>query len=42
MVASGYSVAQVFRKRADIHAAFLSLGCTLIRWQSLRRVWITC
>jgi hypothetical protein len=28
-------------KRADIHEAFLSLGCALIRWQSLRRTWRT-
>jgi hypothetical protein len=28
-------------KRADIHAAFLSLGCALICWQSLRRMWRT-
>lgn len=28
-------------KRADIHEAFLSLGCTLICWQSLRKTWIT-
>ena len=26
-----------YDKRADIHAAFLSLGCTLICWQSLRK-----
>ena len=25
--------------RADIHEAFLSLGCTLICWQSLRKTW---
>jgi hypothetical protein len=24
-------------KRADIHEAFLSLGCSLICWQSVRR-----
>jgi hypothetical protein len=24
-------------KRADIHEAFLSPGCALVRWQSLRR-----
>ena len=27
-----------YEKRADIHAAFLSLGCALICWQSLRDV----
>jgi transposase len=26
-----------YDKRADIHEAFLSLGCALICWQSLRR-----
>jgi hypothetical protein len=26
-----------YDKRADIHAAFLSLGCALICWQSLRQ-----
>jgi hypothetical protein len=30
-----------FLKRADIHEAFLSLGCALICWQSLRRTWRT-
>jgi transposase len=30
-----------YDKRADIHAAFLSLGCALICWQSLRRTWRT-
>ena len=30
-----------YEKRADIHAAFLSLGCALICWQSLRRTWRT-
>jgi transposase len=28
-------------KRADIHEAFLSLGCALICCQSLRSVWRT-
>ena len=28
-------------KRADIHEAFLSLGCALICWQSLRKAWRT-
>jgi hypothetical protein len=28
-----------YDKRADIHEAFLSLGCALIRWQSLRKTW---
>ena len=28
-------------KRADIHEAFLSLGCALICWQSLRQTWKT-
>ena len=27
--------------RADIHEAFLSLGCALICWQSLRKTWKT-
>jgi transposase len=26
-----------YDKRSDIHEAFLSLGCALICWQSLRR-----
>jgi hypothetical protein len=30
-----------YEKRADIHEAFLSLGCALICWQSLRKGWIT-
>jgi transposase len=30
-----------YDKRADIHEAFLSLGCTWICWQSLRQGWIT-
>ena len=30
-----------YDKRADIHEAFLSLGCTLIYWQSLPRAWRT-
>jgi len=28
-----------YDKRADIHEAFLSLGCALICWQSLRKCW---
>jgi transposase len=28
-------------KRADIHHAFLSLGCALICWRSLRKRWMT-
>jgi hypothetical protein len=27
--------------RADIHEAFLSLGCAWICWQSLRKGWMT-
>jgi transposase len=30
-----------YDKRADIHKAFLSLGCALICWQSLRKTWRT-
>ena len=30
-----------YDKRADIHQAFLSLGCALICWRSLRRTWRT-
>ena len=30
-----------YEKRADIHEAFLSLGCALICWQSLRKAWTT-
>ncbi len=30
-----------YDKRADIHEAFLSLGCALICWQSLRKSWMT-
>jgi transposase len=30
-----------YDRRADIHEAFLSLGCALICWQSLRRAWNT-
>jgi transposase len=30
-----------YDKRADIHKAFLSLGCALICWQSLRKAWRT-
>jgi hypothetical protein len=26
-----------YERRADIHQAFLSLGCSLIRWQALNR-----
>ena len=28
-----------YDKRADIHEAFLSVGCALICWQSLRQTW---
>jgi hypothetical protein len=28
-------------KRAETHEAFLSLGCALICWRSLRRRWLT-
>ena len=30
-----------YDKRADIHEAFLSLGCALVCWQSLRKTWRT-
>jgi len=30
-----------YDKRADIHEAFLSLGCALICWQSLCKTWRT-
>jgi transposase len=30
-----------YAKRADIHAAILSLGCALICWRSLRTIWTT-
>jgi transposase len=30
-----------YDKRADIHEAFLSLGCVWICWQSLRKDWMT-
>jgi transposase len=30
-----------YDKRADIHDAFLSPGCALICWRSLRKSWIT-
>jgi transposase len=30
-----------YDKRADIHEAFLTLGCALICWQSLRKTWRT-
>ncbi len=30
-----------YDKRADIHEAFLSLGCAWICWQSLRKGWMT-
>jgi transposase len=30
-----------YDKRADIHEAFLSLGCVLICWHSLRKTWVT-
>ena len=29
-----------YEKRADIHEAFLSLGCALMCWQSLRKGWM--
>jgi transposase len=29
-----------YDKRADIHEAFLSLGCALICWQRLRKSWM--
>ena len=29
-----------YDKRADIHEAFLSLGCALVYWQSLRKRWM--
>jgi transposase len=28
-----------YDKRADVHEAFLSLGCALICWQFLRKTW---
>ena len=31
----------LYDERADIHQAFLSLGCALICWHSLRKSWIT-
>jgi transposase len=30
-----------YDKRADIHEAFLSLGCALICWHALRKRWVT-
>jgi transposase len=30
-----------YDKRADIHEAFLSLGCALICWHALRKRWAT-
>ena len=30
-----------YEKRADIHGTFLSLGCALMCWQSLRKIWRT-
>jgi len=30
-----------YDKRADIHEAFLSLGCALISWHALRKTWVT-
>jgi hypothetical protein len=30
-----------YDKRADIHEAFLSLGCVMICWQNLRKTWVT-
>ena len=29
-----------YEKRADIHEAFLSLGCALICWHFLRADWV--
>jgi hypothetical protein len=29
-----------YDRRADIHEAFLSLGCALICWQFLRKGWL--
>jgi hypothetical protein len=29
-----------YDKRADIHEAFLSLGCALICWRSLQKRWV--
>ena len=30
-----------YDKRADIHEAFLSLGCVMICWHTLRKTWVT-
>jgi transposase len=30
-----------YERRADIHEAFLSLGCALICWRFLRVDWVT-
>jgi transposase len=30
-----------YEERADIHEAFVSLGCALICWQFLRKTWTT-
>ena len=30
-----------YDKRGDIHEAFLSLGCVLICWHTLRKTWAT-
>ena len=30
-----------YDRRADIHEAFLSLGCALVCWHSLRKSWAT-
>ena len=30
-----------YDKRADIHEAFLSLGCVMICWHALRKTWVT-
>ena len=30
-----------YDKRADIHEAFVSLGCALICWRALRKTWVT-
>ena len=30
-----------YDKRTDIHEAFLSLGCAVICWRSLQKIWMT-
>ena len=30
-----------YDRRADIHEAFLSLGCALICWHALQKRWVT-